>query len=86
MANDKTVFEDKRNSKNNTNIDDTNVTKSDIKNDNITIGEILNDSELKPLNISRKLIKKKPKFSEKNIIPEETLANEPSKEVLDRLI
>ena len=50
MANDKTVFEDKRNSKNNTNIDDTNVTKSDIKNDNITIGEILNDSELKPLN------------------------------------
>jgi len=97
LLNENTVIDDKRNSKNHTKsdmIDETNVTKSDFKNTNeTTIGEILNDSELKPVKTESNQSKKdkndkKSKFTNtNNILVKEGLSpNEPSKELLDRLI
>ena len=89
INNENTVIDDKKNSKNITKndiIDETNCTKSDLKNENTTIGEILNDSELKPSFISspnKSKLQKKSKLKEYKVIPEE---NEPSKELIDRLI
>jgi hypothetical protein len=89
--NENTMIEHRKNSKNVTGNDiqdETNCTRADLRGDNTTIGEILNDSELRPVNISSKILsekkeKKKNKYEQKNVIVEE---NEPSKELLDRLI
>jgi len=85
-----TILDEKKNSHNNTknNVDDTNYT---LKNENTTIGEILNDSELKPNKNNSSTKEKKSRFNGKkenaNInVKGTTLPTEPSQEVLDRLI
>jgi len=80
-----TLIDDRNNTKIN-NVDETNYT---LKNENTTIGEILNDSELKPaVKVNASTRDKKSKFEKKKENNEKlsTLPNEPSQELLDRLI
>jgi len=82
-----TLLDEKKNSHYN---DETNNT---LKNENTTIGEILNDSELRPTQNNSSTKEKKSRFNKKPVeknnivnIKGSTLPTEPSQEVLDRLI
>jgi len=87
VAENTTVIADKSSNNNTKNADETNYT---LKNENTTIGEILNDSDLKLKNNNSSTKEKKSKFEkkkkEKPDVKGSTLPNEPSPELLDRLI
>jgi len=63
-----------------------------VENDNTTIGEILNDSELRPIKTNASIKEKKSRLEKIKEKPENvnikgsTLPNEPSPELLDRLV